>query len=123
MDKEKKEKKVSYKGLLSVARDYEKKEKTIRESHYTQKYKEQPKTLQEKLSDLEKDKKKEQSKSIYGAIKSILPNKKFLKKPESKIKSISPKAVLRTFEGGSLVREGRTGYFNDEYEKEIGWLN
>jgi hypothetical protein len=74
---------------------------------------------------MEKENKENKEKKDYTKIieTTITPKKKFLKKSKEKIKGISPKAVLRTFEGGSLVREGRTGYFNDEYEKEVKWLN
>lgn len=48
---------------------------------------------------------------------------KFLKKPKVKIESISPqKFISGKRESHSLVREGRTGYFNDEYKKEMKWL-
>ena len=49
-------------------------------------------------------------------------NTKFLKKSKFKIEGQSPKKVINSIPYSPLVREGRTGYFNDEYEKEIKWL-
>ena len=62
--------------------------------------------------------KKEKEKKSSGIFKG-----KFLKKPKLGIKSISPEKVLTSGMGHhALVREGRTGYFNDEYEREMKWL-
>lgn len=48
---------------------------------------------------------------------------KFLKKPKAKIEKVSPeKFVTKGLTKTPLVKEGRTGYFSDEYEKEIKWL-
>lgn len=46
---------------------------------------------------------------------------KFLKK--ARIQGVDPKKVIRSFEGQPLVKEGRTGYFSDEYAEEIKWLS
>lgn len=49
-----------------------------------------------------------------------------LKKPSaSPIKAISPEKVLTKGlpQRATLVREGRTGYFNNEMAKEIKWLS
>jgi len=47
---------------------------------------------------------------------------KFLSKPKAKIQGISPVKVVNSFQNVPLVREGRTGYFSDEYEKELKFL-
>ena len=49
-------------------------------------------------------------------------SKKYLKTPKVKIKGIDAKKVIASMPYTPLVREGRTGYFNDEYEEEIKWL-
>jgi len=49
---------------------------------------------------------------------------KILKKPTAKLPSYDPKKVLMKGTGNTkLVREGKTGYFNDEYERETKWLS
>ena len=47
---------------------------------------------------------------------------KYLKKPKIKIQGIDPKKVIASMPYTPLVKNGRTGYFNDEYEEEIKWL-
>jgi hypothetical protein len=49
---------------------------------------------------------------------------KFLKTPKIKIHPISATKLISPQKGEhhALVSEGRTGYFNDEYEKEMKWL-
>lgn len=47
-----------------------------------------------------------------------------LKKPTTKIPSVSPKKFITQGGGNqSLVREGKTGYFNEEYMEEAKWLS
>jgi hypothetical protein len=80
----------------------------------------------EKGYNVEKAKKEYQKEKLKEKLKN-LPNK-FVKsfklsKPKASVKSVSPEKVLRTFGGDRLVREGRTGYFNDEYEENISWLS
>jgi hypothetical protein len=52
-------------------------------------------------------------------------SKKLLKKPEAKLPSTDPKRFITSGMGRpSLVREGRTGYFDEEYmEEKIKWLS
>jgi len=50
--------------------------------------------------------------------------KRILKKPKIKLPSYDPKRILMKGAGNTkLVREGKSGYFNDEYNKEIKWLS
>ena len=49
---------------------------------------------------------------------------KFLKKPKAKLPSTDPKKFITEGLGKqSLVREGRTGYFNEEMMEEAKWLS
>lgn len=99
--------------------------------------KEQRKALYKEQQRLEKEYAKQEaqialgtkpSKSQYIAEKlskrlsSAFTKGKFLKKPKFKIEGIDPKKVIASMPYSPMVREGRTGYFNDEYEKEIKWL-
>jgi hypothetical protein len=63
-----------------------------------------------------KDKKDKKEKGIFKG--------KLLSKPKIKIESISSTKLISPQKGEhhALVKEGRTGYFNDEYEKEMKWL-
>ena len=45
-----------------------------------------------------------------------------LKKPKAKLPSVNPSKFIQSKVNHSLVKEGRTGYFNEEYEREIKWL-
>jgi hypothetical protein len=51
-------------------------------------------------------------------------SKRLLKKPQAKLPSTDPKKFITKGMGKqSLVKEGRTGYFNEEYmEEKINWL-
>lgn len=49
---------------------------------------------------------------------------KFLKNPKIDIESVSAKKIITQGAGKyALVREGRTGYFKDEYERDMKWLS
>jgi hypothetical protein len=61
-------------------------------------------------------KKSKKKQGIFG--------KKFLKKPTQKLPSTDPKKfITRGLGRQSLVREGRTGYFNEEMMEEAKWLS
>jgi hypothetical protein len=64
--------------------------------------------------------KKEKGKKEKGVF-----SKKLLKKPKAKLPSTDPKRFITSGMGRpSLVREGRTGYFDEEYMGEkIKWLS
>ena len=50
--------------------------------------------------------------------------KRILSKPKAKLPSTDPKKFLtHGLERQSLVREGRTGYFNKEMMEEAKWLS
>lgn len=68
----------------------------------------------------------------------VLKENKKLKEKEKKSKGLIPKDLKKILDKrklnpvkavakglpdhSPLVREGRTGYFSDEYEKEVRWL-
>jgi hypothetical protein len=54
--------------------------------------------------------------------KEILKGKKWLGKPKVHIQKVDVKKVISSMPYNPMVKEGRTGYFNDEYEREIKWL-
>lgn len=70
--------------------------------------------IKKELTKLKKKKKK--SKSLIKG--------KLLKKPQAKLPSVSPKKFITSGLGhNSLVKEGRTGYFNKEMMEETKWLS
>ncbi len=49
---------------------------------------------------------------------------KFIKKPKTKIQGVNPQRFIsKDSARQSLVREGRTGYFNQEMMEEAKWLS
>lgn len=71
------------------------------------------KKIKRELSTLKK--KKSKKKGIFKG--------KQLKKPETKLKKIDPKKfITRGLSEGKLVREGKTGWFNEETIGESKWL-
>jgi hypothetical protein len=70
----------------------------------------------------EEDKKKKKPLNWDKRIEIL--EKKILKKPQAKLPSTDPKKFITKGMGKqSLVKEGRTGYFNEEYmEEKINWL-
>lgn len=69
-----------------------------------------------KLKKLEKELKKLKSKGFLS--------KKILSKPTAKLPSTNPKKfITRGLGNQPLVKEGKIGYFNEEYQEEIKWLS
>ncbi len=126
--KSKKEPKEEPKTFGGISKSYAEKRESLRRSYLTEKQREQEKpTLQEaqkRLDKQERQAKVDRVKKIGSRAIKRLTAGKALRKPTAKLPNYSARKVLmKGANQGALVREGRTGFFNDEYVKETKWLS
>ncbi len=111
-----------------ISKKYESKREKLRVSHISKEQRESEKpTLQESQQKLEKQERGEKIKrleAIGSRVSKRLFGQKLLKKPTAKVPSVNPQRFIsKDSARQSLVREGRTGYFNQEMMEEAKWLS
>lgn len=97
--------------LSDLKKDYE----------YSEERTERPATeIREQIEQEKKSYNKERGKGLL----SLMNKKSKGSKGLPKIKKLSAtKTIMKMAQGQGLVRKGRTGYFNEEYEENISWLS